>query len=77
MCPTCGKPWYMVNARTGGMMVLTDKGIKPHEPTIPAAPDGPEKQSAVSPELPLEMRGTTPDFTDTKKRTPEKTKRTR
>lgn len=74
LCPGCGKPWYLLNARTGGLMVCTDKGIKPHEPTLPAAPST-QQAAQVAPELPIEMRGANPDFTDTKPRQERKEKR--
>lgn len=31
-CPSCGKTWYMLNSK-GGIIVLTDKGWKPREPS--------------------------------------------
>jgi len=64
MCPNCTKPWYMVNSRTGGMLVLTDKGIRPHEPIqtdVPSSSDFP----LAAPETPPEFIGNAPDFNDT------------
>lgn len=63
MCPHCTKPWYMVNAATGGMMVLTDKGIRPHEPLKTEAHRS-QGYPLAAPETPPEFRGTNPDFED-------------
>jgi hypothetical protein len=32
LCTFCHQPFYMVNARTGGPIVMTDSGWKPREP---------------------------------------------
>jgi hypothetical protein len=69
MCPGCTKPWYMVNTRTGGMIVLTDRGIRPHEPLAPEPRS--EGYPLAAPDTPPEFRGRAPDFVDkTIKETP-------
>jgi hypothetical protein len=31
-CIACGNPWYMLNVK-GGLLVMTDRGWKPREPS--------------------------------------------
>jgi hypothetical protein len=63
LCHHCTKPWYMVNSKTGGLIVLTDRGIRPHEPTKreEARTEG---FPIAAPETPPEFVGTAPDFAD-------------
>lgn len=64
VCCFCTKPWYMINASTGGMLVLTNKGVKPRDPKLT---EGQRERMAAppcTPETPPEFRGSAPDFTD-------------
>lgn len=59
-CVRCGEPWYMVKAPTGGIVLLTNEGIKPK------APSGtrPAPEHIVIPEPPPDLQGTGSEFKD-------------
>lgn len=65
ICSYCTKPWYMINAATGGMLVLTDKGVKPQDPKLTDEQRARMASPTLTPEIPPEFRGSAPDFTDT------------
>lgn len=64
MCPECRKPWYMMNSRTGSIIVMTDVGWKPQ------APQGKQPRGACGtipsmvPETPQEFKGDAPEYLD-------------
>lgn len=64
LCGFCGRAWYMINASTGGMLVLTDKGVKPRDPKLTEGQRERMASPVATPETPPEFRGSAPDFTD-------------
>lgn len=64
ICAHCTKPWYMINASTGGMLVLTDKGVKPRDPKLTEGQKERMMAPVITPETPPEFRGSAPDFVD-------------
>lgn len=69
-CSFCHEPWYMVNARTGSLIVMTDKGWKPSAPTGPApltilqTVRQRETKYAFEPENPPEFKDGQSEFID-------------
>jgi len=53
----------MLNARTGGFIVLTDKGFKPREPQKATKAEH-LFYPAVTPDTPPEFKGAASEFTD-------------
>ena len=70
LCSFCREPWYMVNARTGGLIVLTDKGYKPKAPegkaplTILQTMRQREVNKTLTPESPPEWEKGKSEFID-------------
>jgi len=69
-CPFCHAPWYMVNARSGSLIVLTDHGWKPQAPegkaplTILQSMNKRETVYVLSPEIPPEFKDGQSEFQD-------------
>jgi hypothetical protein len=70
LCAFCREPFYGVNARSGALIVLTDKGWKPSAPTGPApltilqAARQRETNYAFAPETPPEFKSGQSEFRD-------------
>lgn len=70
LCTFCKEPWYMVNVRTGAMIVLTDKGFKPRAPegqiplTIMQTMRQRETAKAIEPEVPPDWKSGKSEFLD-------------
>lgn len=64
VCSTCGKAWYLLNARTRGIIVLTDKGFRPREPKESTGKRSSVNEPRITAETPPEFRGNAPDYTD-------------
>ena len=70
LCLFCKEPWYMVNARSGSLIVLTDQGWKPQAPegqaplTILQTMHQRENAYALAPETPPEFKDGASEFLD-------------